>query len=198
MQEYYGTLNAEGMSFGIVIARFNELVTKNLLSGAIDCLIRHGADEDNIDIAWVPGSFEIPLIAKHMAMSSKYDAIICLGAVIRGATDHYEYVAGQAAAGIAKTSLDSGTPVIFGLLTTDTVEQAIERSGTKAGNKGYDAAMTAIEMVSLTDSLVVGIYDDEEIFDLDDDVDDEIEDDMPEEIEEIEETTPKNGKKIHK
>ena len=199
IQEYQGQFNAEGMSFGIVVARFNELVTKNLLNGAVDCLLRHGADHENIKIAWVPGSFEIPVIAKHMAMSAQFDAVICLGAVIRGATDHYEYVAAQAASGIASTALETGTPVIFGLLTTDTLEQAIERSGSTAGNKGYDAAMAAIEMVSLTDDLFDDIYEDvieEEIaesfaFDEDDQVEEEVE-------VAIEAPAPKNGKKIHK
>ena len=144
-----GKLIAEGLKFGIVIGRFNEFISSKLLGGAIDGLIRHGADEANIEVSWVPGAFEVPLIAQKMAISKKFDAVICLGAVIRGSTPHFDYVAGEVSKGIAKVSLDSGIPVIFGVLTTDTIEQAIERAGTKAGNKGYDAAVTAIEMANL-------------------------------------------------
>ncbi len=135
--------------FGIVVSRFNELIGSKLLEGALDCLRRHGADEDGIHIAWVPGAFEIPLIAQKMAESKKYNAVICLGAVIRGATPHFEYVANEVSKGIAQVSLASGVPTLFGVLTTDTLEQALERAGSKAGNKGWDAALGAIEMVNL-------------------------------------------------
>ena len=131
------------------MARFNEFITGKLLSGAIDALKRHGLSENDIDVAWLPGAFEIPLVAKKMAESTKYHAVITLGAVIRGATPHFEYVSGEVSKGVAMTSLETGVPVIFGVLTTDTIEQAIERAGTKAGNKGYEAAVTAIEMVNL-------------------------------------------------
>ena len=146
---YEGALSAEGRRFGVVVGRFNEFISSKLLEGALDCLRRHGADEDKIEIAWVPGSFEIPLVAQKMAMSKRYHAVICLGAVIRGATPHFEYVASEAAKGIAQTALKSGVPVLFGVLTADTIEQAIERAGTKAGNRGWDAALSAIEMVDL-------------------------------------------------
>ena len=144
-----GKLIAEGLKFGIVIGRFNEFISSKLLGGAIDGLIRHGAEEANIEVSWVPGAFEVPLIALKMAKTKKFDAVICLGAVIRGSTPHFDYVAGEVSKGIAKVSLDSDIPVIFGVLTTDTIEQAIERAGTKSGNKGYDAAVTAIEMANL-------------------------------------------------
>ncbi len=144
-----GKLIAAGLKFGIVIGRFNEFISNKLLSGAIDGLIRHGAEEADIEISWVPGAFEIPLVAQKMAGLQKFDAVICLGAVIRGSTPHFDYVASEMSKGIAKVSLDTGMPVIFGVLTTDTIEQAIERAGTKAGNKGYDAAVTAIEMANL-------------------------------------------------
>lgn len=153
MREIKGKLLAQGMRFGIVVSRFNELITKSLLEGAVEGLIRHGADESNITTAWVPGAFEIPVIAKQMTESGNYDAIICLGAVIRGATAHFEHVASPCAANIAQLALTSGMPVIFGVLTTENIEQAIERAGTKAGNKGYEAAQTAIEMVSLIHQL---------------------------------------------
>ena len=143
-----GKLDASGLKFGIIVSRFNELVSKGLLEGAIDCLKRHGAAEETIDIVWAPGAFEIPVIAKKMA-SKKYSAIICLGAVIRGGTPHFDYVASEAAKGIAKVSLDSGVPVIFGILTTDNLEQALERSGAKPGNKGFAAAMSAIELANV-------------------------------------------------
>lgn len=144
-----GKLIAQGLNFGIVTGRFNEFISSKLLAGAIDGLVRHGADESNIEVTWVPGAFEIPLIAQKMAASKKFDAVLCLGAVIRGSTTHYDYVCSEVSKGIAKVSLDTGIPVIFGVLTTDTIEQAIERAGTKAGNKGYDAAVTAIEMGNL-------------------------------------------------
>lgn len=149
MKVFEGNLISRGLKFGIIVGRFNEFIGGKLLSGALDALKRHGTDENNIHIAWVPGAFEIPLAAKKMAMSERYDAVICLGAVIRGATPHFDYVSNEVTKGIASVSLDTGLPVIFGLLTTDTIEQAIERAGTKAGNKGYDAAVTAIEMVNL-------------------------------------------------
>ncbi|MSS71057.1 MAG: 6,7-dimethyl-8-ribityllumazine synthase [Candidatus Latescibacteria bacterium] len=142
-------LSAGEMRFGIVISRFNELIGSKLLEGALDCLRRHGAEEGKIDVAWVPGSFEIPLIAQKMAGSGRYDVLICLGAVIRGATPHFDYVASEVSKGVAHVSLASGVPVLFGVLTTDTIEQAIERAGTKAGNKGWDAALAAVEMASL-------------------------------------------------
>ena len=149
VKTYEGNLIASGLKFGIIISRFNEFISSKLYDGAIDALIRHGACESDIEAAWVPGAFEIPLAAKKMAMSGKYDAVICLGAVIRGSTPHYDYVANEMSKGIAKVSLDANLPVIFGVLTTDNIEQAIERAGTKAGNKGYDAAVTAIEMANL-------------------------------------------------
>ncbi len=137
------------MKIGIVVARFNEFITSRLLSGALDALTRHAVSDDNIDVAWVPGAFEIPLIASKMANSGNYDAVICLGAVIRGNTSHYDYVCNEVSKGIAQVSLSSQIPVMFGVVTTETIEQAIERAGTKAGNKGYDTAMGAIEMVNL-------------------------------------------------
>lgn len=149
MKMYEGQLLAKGFRFGIVVGRFNEFIGNKLLSGALDALKRHGAEESNIEIAWVPGAFELPLITQKMAKSGRYDAVIALGAVIRGATPHFDYVASETTKGIAKVSLDADLPVIFGVLTTDTIEQAIERAGTKAGNKGWDAAVSAIEMVSL-------------------------------------------------
>ena len=144
-----GKLIAENLKFGIVASRFNELFTTKLLEGAKDALIRHGAKNDDIEIMWVPGSFEIPLGAKFMAESGEYDAVICLGAVIRGNTPHFEYVSAEVSKGIAHVSLETNIPTIFGVITTDTIEQAIERAGTKAGNKGSDAAITAIEMANL-------------------------------------------------
>lgn len=148
-----GNLIAKDLKFGIVIGRFNEFISSKLLGGAIDGLVRHGANESDIEVSWVPGAFEIPLIAQKMAGSMRFDAIICLGAVIRGSTPHFDYVSSEVSKGIAKVSLDTGVPVIFGVLTTDTIEQAIERAGTKAGNKGYDAAVTAIEMGNLIKTL---------------------------------------------
>ena len=149
MNIHEGKLVAKGLKFGIVIGRFNEFIGGKLLSGALDGLKRHGVEESEIELAWVPGAFEIPLIAKKMAKSAKYDAVICLGAVIRGSTPHFDYVSSEVTKGIASVSLDTEIPIIFGVLTTDTIEQAIERAGTKSGNKGYDAAVTAIEMANL-------------------------------------------------
>jgi 6,7-dimethyl-8-ribityllumazine synthase len=149
MNIYEGKLVAEGLKFGIIVGRFNEFIGGKLLSGALDGLKRHGVDESEIEIVWVPGAFEIPIVAKKMAKSRKYDAVICLGAVIRGSTPHFDYVSSEVSKGIANVSLETEVPVIFGVLTTDTIEQAIERAGTKAGNKGYDAAVTAIEMANL-------------------------------------------------
>ncbi|NPV91389.1 MAG: 6,7-dimethyl-8-ribityllumazine synthase [Firmicutes bacterium] len=145
---FEGKLLAEGARFALVVGRFNEFITSKLLSGALDALQRHGADQGNIDIAWVPGAFEIPIVAQKM-VAADYDAVICLGAVIRGATPHFEYVANEVTKGIAQVSLQYGKPVIYGVITADSIEQAIERAGTKAGNKGWDAAVTAIEMVNL-------------------------------------------------
>jgi 6,7-dimethyl-8-ribityllumazine synthase len=144
-----GILNASGKRFGIVVGRFNELITKKLLEGAIDCLIRHNAVSDDISVVWAPGAFEIPVVAKKMAKSGKYDAVICLGAVIRGGTPHFDYIAAEVSKGVASVGLEQELPVIFGVLTTDSIEQAVERAGTKSGNKGWDAALTAIEMVDL-------------------------------------------------
>lgn len=144
-----GNVIGQGMKIGIVAARFNELIVSKLLSGAVDGLVRHGVEEDDITAAWVPGAFEIPLMAEKMAQSGKYDAIICVGAVIRGSTSHYDYVCNEVSKGIAQVGLKSGIPVLFGVVTTENIEQAIERAGTKAGNKGYDCALSAIEMVNL-------------------------------------------------
>ena len=149
MHTFEGKLVSQNIRVGIVAARFNEFIVNKLVAGAMDALLRHDVREEDIDLAWVPGAFEIPLIAKKMAESGKYDAVICLGAVIRGATSHYDLVAGEVAKGIAHVSLDSGVPVLFGVVTTENIEQAIERAGSKAGNKGYDSAMAAIEMVNL-------------------------------------------------
>ena len=151
MKKLEGNLIGSGKKFAIVASRFNEFIVNKLISGAQDGLIRHGVDNDNITLVWVPGAFEIPLIAKKLAKSKKYDAIICVGAVIRGSTSHYDYVCAEVSKGIASVGLDTEVPVIFGILTTDNIEQAIERAGTKAGNKGYDAAVTAIEMVNLSE-----------------------------------------------
>ena len=153
MKRIEGELQAEGLKFAIIVSRFNEFITGKLLEGAIDALIRHGASEKNIDIIKVPGSFEIPLVAKKAAQKKSYDAVICLGTVIRGATPHFDYVAAEAAKGIAMASMETGVPVAFGVLTTDTIEQAVERAGSKSGNKGWDAAMAAIEMVNLLKTL---------------------------------------------
>ena len=149
MNTFEGNIVAKDIKIGIVAARFNEFITSKLLSGAIDGLKRHDVKEDQIDVAWVPGAFEIPLIAQAMARSGKYDAVICLGAVIRGSTSHYDYVCSEVSKGIAQVSLKEGIPVMFGVLTTDNIEQAIERAGSKAGNKGFDCATGAIEMINL-------------------------------------------------
>ncbi len=146
---FEGTLIGTGLRVGIVIARFNDLITRSLLEGARDGLRRHGVAADDVDVAWVPGAFEIPLVARALAQSRRYDAVLCLGAVIRGATTHDDHVAGQAVAGIAAASAETGVPVIFGVLTTESIEQALERAGTKAGNKGYEYAVSAIEMATL-------------------------------------------------
>jgi len=148
-KRYEGKLLGEGLRFGLVVSRFNEFITTKLLEGAQDALLRHGVREEDIDIAWTPGSFEIPVIAKKMAESGRYAAIICLGTVIRGGTPHFEYIAAEVSKGIARVMLDSGLPVIFGVITADTLEQAIERAGTKAGNKGGEAALACLEMVNL-------------------------------------------------
>ena len=144
-----GNLIGQGIKIGIVAGRFNEFIVSKLVGGAVDALKRHGINEEDITLAWVPGAFEIPLVAKKMAQNSDYDAVICLGAVIKGSTSHFDYVCSEVSKGVATVSLNSEKPVIFGVLTTDSIEQAIERAGTKAGNKGYDAAVTAIEMVNL-------------------------------------------------
>lgn len=152
-QIFEGNLVGTGLKVGIVVGRFNEFITNKLLTGAQDALKRHGVNDEDVDIAWVPGAFEIPLIAQKMAQSRKYDAVITLGTVIRGATPHFDYVCNEAAKGVATTSLKNGIPVAFGILTTDSIEQAIERAGTKAGNKGWDAATSAIEMANLCRSI---------------------------------------------
>jgi len=149
MKVLEGKVVAQGMKVGIVASRFNEFIVSKLLAGAVDGLVRHGVEEEDITTAWVPGAFEIPLVAQRMAASRKYDAVICVGAVIRGATSHYDYVCAEVSKGVAQTALNSSVPVLFGVLTTDTIEQAIERAGTKGGNKGYDVALSAIEMVNL-------------------------------------------------
>jgi 6,7-dimethyl-8-ribityllumazine synthase len=146
---FEGMLQGKGLKLAVVIARFNEFITGKLLDGAQDAMKRHGVNDADIDIAWAPGSFEIPLVAKKLAETKKYDAVICLGAVIRGATPHFEYVANEVSKGIAKVGLDSGIPIAYGIITADNLEQAIERAGTKAGNRGFDAAMNAIEMANL-------------------------------------------------
>jgi 6,7-dimethyl-8-ribityllumazine synthase len=151
-----GNLIAEGKSFGIVASRFNDFVVKSLLDGALDAIRRHGGEAGAVDVAWVPGSYEIPVAAREMALSGRYDAVICLGAVIRGATAHFDYVAGGASGGISSIALETGVPVIFGVITTETIEQAIERAGTKAGNKGFEAAVSAIEMANLMPRLRKG------------------------------------------
>jgi 6,7-dimethyl-8-ribityllumazine synthase len=153
MGTFEGNLIGTGLKMGIVVSRFNELLSGRLLSGARDGLMRHGVAEEDVDVAWVPGGFEIPLVAKQMASSGRYDAVLALGVVIRGGTPHFEYVASELAKGVAKASLDSGVPVMFGVITADTIEQAVERAGTKAGNKGWDAALGAIEMANLAKTL---------------------------------------------
>ena len=149
MSQFEGVLLGKGLKFGVVVSRFNEFITGKLLEGAQDALLRHGVAEGDIDIAWVPGSFEIPLVALRLARTKKYDAVICLGAVVRGATPHFEYIAAEVIKGIAKVGLDTGLPISYGVITADTLEQAIERAGTKAGNRGFDAAVDAIEMANL-------------------------------------------------
>lgn len=144
-----GNLKADGLKIAIVASRFNDFIVSRLVGGATDCFKRHGGDEKNMTLAWVPGAFELPLMAKKLAESKKFDAVICLGAVIRGSTAHFDFVAGEAAKGISRVNLDTGVPTIFGVITTDTIEQAIERAGTKSGNKGWDAALSAIEMSTL-------------------------------------------------
>ena len=146
---YEGNLLGQGLKFGLVVGRFNEFITNKLLSGAVDALKRHGVEEENVEVAWVPGAFELPLVAQKMSQSGKYDGVICLGAVIRGATPHFDFVSAEVSKGVAKVGLDTGIPTIFGVLTVDSIEQAIERAGTKAGNKGWEAAVTAIEMANL-------------------------------------------------
>ncbi len=148
-----GKLSAKGVKFGLVVSRFNDFINKRLMDGALDALNRHGAEDKNISIIMVPGSFEIPLMAKKLADSDNYDAVICLGAVIRGATPHFEYISAEVTKGIAQVALDTGVPISFGILTTDNIEQAIERAGTKSGNKGWDAAISAIEMVNVLKSV---------------------------------------------
>ncbi|RME13370.1 MAG: 6,7-dimethyl-8-ribityllumazine synthase [Ardenticatenia bacterium] len=148
-----GTLSGTGLKIGVVVARFNDFITRSLLDGALSALRRHGVAEEDIHVVWVPGAFEIPVAAHHMARTGRYHALVCLGAVIRGATPHFDYVAGEAAKGIAAVARETGVPAIFGVLTTDTIEQAIERAGTKAGNKGYEAAVAAIEMATLIQRL---------------------------------------------
>jgi len=153
LKTYEGNLIAENLKFAIVAGRFNEFITNKLIGGALDALKRHGVNEENIELAWVPGAFEIPLVAKKIAQQKRFDAVICLGAVIRGATPHFDYVSSEVSKGIANVGLQTDVPIIFGVLTTDTIEQAIERAGTKAGNKGFDAAMTAIETANLLKQL---------------------------------------------
>ncbi len=150
---YEGELVGRGLRFAVVVSRFNEFISSRLLGGAKDALVRHGVPEENLDVAWVPGSFEIPLIAKKMAQTGDYAAVICLGAVIRGATPHFDYVSAEVSKGVAAVSLETGVPVVFGVITADNLEQAIERAGTKSGNKGFDAAVSAIEMANLVAAL---------------------------------------------
>ncbi len=153
MRSFEGNLVAGDYKFGIVVSRFNELISKNLLGGALDSLKRHEVKDENISVAWVPGSFEIPLVAKRMVASGEYDAVVCLGAVIRGSTPHFEYVASEVSKGVARVGLETGVPVTFGIITADTLEQALDRAGAKAGNKGWQAALSALEMANLMDSI---------------------------------------------
>ncbi len=153
LRVFEGEFRGEGLRFGVVVGRFNSFISEKLLSGALDALTRHGVKMDDVTVAWVPGSFEIPLVAKKMAKSGKFDAVICLGVIIRGATPHFDYVAAEASKGIAQAMLETEVPIAFGVLTTDSIEQAIERAGTKAGNKGFDAALSALEMVNLLKKL---------------------------------------------
>jgi len=152
-RHFEGVLLGKGLKFGLVVSRFNEFITKKLLEGAQDALLRHGVSQEDIEVAWVPGSFEIPLIAKKLAQTKRYDAVICLGAVVRGGTPHFEYIAAEVTKGIAKVGLETGLPVTYGVITADTLEQAIERAGTKMGNKGFDAAVDAIEMANLVKAI---------------------------------------------
>jgi len=152
-KSFEGVLLGKGLRFGVVVSRFNDFITKRLLDGAEDALLRHGVSQEGIEIAWVPGSFEIPLVAKKLAQTKKYDAVICLGAVVRGGTPHFEYIASEVTKGIAKVSLDTEVPVVYGIITADTLEQAIERAGTKMGNEGFKAAVIAIEMANLVKSI---------------------------------------------
>ena len=152
-QRFEGVLLGKGLKFGLVVSRFNEFLTKRLVEGAQDALLRHGVNQEDIEIAWVPGSFEIPLVAKKLAETKRFDAVICLGAVVRGGTPHFEYIAAEVTKGIAKVGLEAGLPIIYGVLTADTLEQAIERAGTKMGNRGFDAAVEAIEMANLIKSI---------------------------------------------
>ena len=152
-KRFEGMLLGKGLKFGLIVSRFNEFITRKLLEGAEDALLRHGVDKNDVETAWVPGSFEIPLIAKKLAQTKRYDAVICLGAVIRGGTPHFDYIAAEVTKGIANVSLDTGLPVIYGVITADTLEQAIERAGTKAGNKGFEAAVDAIEMANLAKNI---------------------------------------------
>ncbi|MBM4129161.1 MAG: 6,7-dimethyl-8-ribityllumazine synthase [Nitrospira sp.] len=153
MKILQGELRAEGLKFGIIVSRYNEFMTSRLLDGALDALLRHGAREEDIEVFKVPGSFEIPMVARKLALKGTYNAILCLGTVIRGATPHFEYIAAEVSKGIAATAMETGVPVVFGIITSDTIEQAIERAGTKSGNKGWDAAITAIEMAQLIKKL---------------------------------------------
>jgi 6,7-dimethyl-8-ribityllumazine synthase len=148
-----GKLDATGLKFGIVVSRFNEFITGKLLAGALDAIVRHGGSDEDVDVVWMPGSFELPLAAKKMAESGKYDAVICVGAVIRGGTSHFDFVAGEAAKGIAQAAMQTGIPVIFGVITTETIEQAIERAGTRLPNRGFEAAVTAIEAVNALEQI---------------------------------------------
>lgn len=152
-RRFEGTLVGTGLKLAVVVARFNDFITSKLYEGAVDGLVRHGVDEADVDVAWVPGAFEVPVAAARLAKTGRYDAVICLGAIIRGATPHFDYVAAEASKGVAAVAMQTGVPAIFGILTTDTIEQAIERAGTKAGNKGYDAAVAAIEMANLLRSI---------------------------------------------
>ncbi len=156
MRTYEGSFSGQGRRFAIVASRFNEMIGRRLLDGALDALRRHGVADEQVAVAWVPGAFEIPLVAKRLAATGRYDGVICLGAVIRGATPHFDYVAGNVAAGVAAAARETGVPVIFGVLTTDTIEQAVERSGTKAGNNGFSAAVAAVEMANLLAAIADG------------------------------------------
>ncbi|HOP62897.1 MAG TPA: 6,7-dimethyl-8-ribityllumazine synthase [Spirochaetota bacterium] len=149
MKTIEGKLDASGLKFGIIVSRFNEFITSKLLGGAVDCIKRNNGDEENVTVAWVPGAFEVPSMAKKLVQTKKFDAVICLGAVIKGSTPHFEYVSSEVSKGVAQVGMSADIPVIFGVLTTDSIEQAIERAGTKSGNKGFDAAMSAIEMANI-------------------------------------------------